>query len=51
MIAATTAQELDKAIDCLLRCLESVFAAFKLTINWSRGKIEALFRTGGRKLA
>ena len=47
MLAADTAQGLDNAIVCLLRCLESVFAAFRLTINWSRGKTEAILTYRG----
>ena len=49
MLAADTPQKLDTAITTLLKCLETVFAAFKLTINWSRGKTEALCTYRGKQ--
>ena len=47
MLAADTPGELDVKIDELLGLLCSVFKAFKLTINWAKGKKEAILTYRG----
>ena len=42
MLAADTPRDLDLKIDKLLGILCSVFRAFKLTINWAKGKTAAI---------
>ena len=42
MLAADTPDALDQKIDKLLEILCTVFSAFKLTINWAKGKTEAI---------
>ena len=42
MLATNTPHDLDQKIDKLLGILCIVFKAFKLTINWAKGKTEAI---------
>jgi hypothetical protein len=48
MLAASTPAALDRHIDILLDEISAVFRAFGLTINWSKGKTEAILLYRGR---